>query len=730
MTTLLTQEFPPAPGGMNVALPQSQLDDTEARYLQDILVDYPGLARRRGPLTGVAGLAALTRKASGFAITLNPLGQDRYGVFTGDAGNGFFEVYAADFASKNALTWPHPLPADPGSGAATAYRIFDIKPALGGGAMMGVSSSYDANSPNQGIAFWKGGINANGTGTITVAKGSAAVTGTGFNASLSPGMWIFANTDEGYTAALIGCVQSVNSDSSVTLTTPSPYALTAKSANYQALRGIYPQVTVGRITCDTSSPTVNGGATKFVSQGLTPTSSAVGIWNLYRASDFTWIGRVKSVESETSLTLGTPGGANANAALSMSDGAYVAIKADADFSVTNTGNISKVGFLNAVYSERQFYANLGQQYSKTSRIWFSDIANPEALDVTNDGNWIDIDSTSMINESIRGLIPAYNSLVIVKENETFGLFGSSPSQFAVRKIHDDGTLSGMSIQAFGGGAIWAGREGIHYFDGTQVQNLMQTKFGDVWKNSIRSFDPSRYRMWSMLVRNHYYCFIESLAPTIGVVKGNVSSTPTTWGVMINMSTRAVSLLTNLNIRGAVTLPASTGKQVWFVANDATKGIVCDTDFLFDNEGTDTFACDSGTAGPDFFFESKKFDVGQELRLKRFKQLAIHYLIQGADLKVDTVLGLNNIGTTLSTVFPASVFTWDTLRASVGTWDLLKAQFATWNDIIQGVFVPKRVRFLKRSQHFSFRLYQSSSAASRVKIGPFEIGFKQMRPGRV
>jgi hypothetical protein len=470
----------------------------------------------------------------------------------------------------------------------------------------------------------------------------------------------------------------------------------------------------------------------------------------------------------------------------------------------------------------------------------------------------------------------------------------------------------MSVQPFGGGAIWAGRQGIHYYDGIQVTNLIAAKLGDVWKNSINSFDPSKYRMWSMVNRNHYMLFIENLAPTLAIVKGNVSTTPTSWCVVINMTTRAVSFMTNINFRGAITLPASTGKNVWYLVNGRVTGessdhaFIADGEALFAEEGRDPIISDPATvtgnfitnpsfetnaffwsafgtstilsnatqakfgtrsglltindannfvqsssvtltaatytastwlwidpassitsvqlshagsfdgvegvqggdpfvkgqwirlwrtltpaavltgvyrftfigaapgdkvwidgvqieagsvattycdgtqpwcywtgaahastsgrvttiAGPDWFFESKKFDAGAALRLKRIKQLAIHFLSQGDGIAVDTVLGLNNIGTTLTAYFPASVFTWDTLRTSVPTWVALKNQFSTWNSIVSAVFIPKRVRFLKRSQHFSFRLYARSTSVTRARIGPYEIGYKLMRPGRV
>jgi hypothetical protein len=207
-TKLLIEDFPGAPGGSNLAMPQHELDDTEARLLQDALVDYPAIIRRRGPVTPQPNVPALTLKASGIVTCLDPLGSPRYAVLNGDAGNGYLSVYDPSLLSKVDLALPVTLP---GTSPAPAYRVVDSKPALQGGVFVGVSSTYDANSPSQMLAYWRGGYNANSTGTITATRGSAAITGVGFTAALSPGMWIFANTDEGYTSTLIGCVLQVNS---------------------------------------------------------------------------------------------------------------------------------------------------------------------------------------------------------------------------------------------------------------------------------------------------------------------------------------------------------------------------------------------------------------------------------------------------------------------------------------------------------------------------------------
>jgi hypothetical protein len=893
--TLTTETFDGLPGGMNLALPAQELDDTEARYLQDVLVDQPGLTRRRGPVTPVTGVAALTRKGSGLVSALNPQGSARFSVLNGDNSTGFLTVYDSTLASIVDLAWPHSLPTSPGTG--NSYKIVDSKPALRGGAWIGVSSTYDAASPSQALGLWFGGTKANATITVTATRGSQTVTGTGFNAGVDPGMFLFSDTDDPYSQAYVGTVKSVESNTSLTLIAASPYAISAKSGTFQSLRGFAPKVAKGRITTDTASTTVTGGATKFRSQkvdtgtvltGTTTNASAVitglsstggltkgmpvtgtGIgagariltidsstqvtltvnstasasvsitfkvpWDIYRASDGVWVGTVLSVQSEISLTL------LANAAISMSDEAYVAVRADANFSLITTGTTQKGGFITMNYADRQWYFNNGADFAKTSRGWFSDTADPEIVDMSDfDGDWIDIVSTSNVNEPVRGAQAAYNGGLIFKETETFLISGSSPTSFTVRKLEDDGAISGGSIQPYAGGVIWAGREGIHFYDGIQAQNLASAKLGDYYRNTMRTFDPTKYRMWSAIDRDHYMLFVENISPTVPVVKGNVSTTPTKYTFVVNMVSRAITTFVGVDMRGAVTLPGSTGRAAWFLVNSTlviptagaatfaggggtltpgtyyykvsalnsigetvgavevsaivttlgdrpvitwsaiagatsyrvyrgtapgaenvfytvaaatnpsftdtgaanTSGsprttssvdiaVICDGEALFNQEGVDTIVNDGSTApGPDFYIESKKYDAGDGLRLKRFRQLAVWYLAQGDAMKVDVVLGLNNIGQTLTGTFPVSGFTWDTLRSQIATWDALKAQFATWNDIVKSVFVPKRVRFQKKNQYFAFRLYQTSSAVTRMQMGPFQLGYKEQRPGRL
>jgi hypothetical protein len=234
----------------------------------------------------------------------------------------------------------------------------------------------------------------------------------------------------------------------------------------------------------------------------------------------------------------------------------------------------------------------------------------------------------------------------------------------------------------------------------------------------------------MIIKNHYFLFMESFQTDTAVVKGTTSTSPTSMTIIINMDTGAVTTARNLNIRGSVVLPAATGGTTWYLANDATKGYVCDAATLFEQTGRDTLACDGGSLGPDPYVESKKFAEGDSMRKKLFKQIALDYLAQGGALKIDTVVGLNNVGSTSLTQLPATVLTWDQLASTTPTWDSLATLYPTWDSLINSVFRPKRVKFLKRSQHFAFRIYAADTSLTKMVIGPFQLGYKEQRPGRI
>lgn len=714
-----TAEYEGFPAGMNLALPKQALDDLECRYIQDCLLDYPSKTRRRGPVRTVPNIGALSRKAAGIAGTVDMTGVYRVGVLTGNDTNGYFSVYDGTLSSVVDLTWPHSIDVTPPS---NPFTLTDCKPSLTGGSLIGTSALY-ADTAEQGLAFWRGGNKANyTTGTLSVSRGATSVTGSGtsWSANVVPGMFLFANTDEPYTNTYIGIVQSVNSNTSITLATPSPYAITAKAYTLQSLRGFQPIVATGRITFDSASTTVTGGQTKFATQLNT------GTWQIYRASDWVYIGKVSSIQTNLSLTL------TANAAISGYNERYIAIRADGDWGIsTTTTDTDKPGFVTSTYAERQWYANNGSDYALTYRVWYSDPNAPEIVDFSPyDGSFFDIGDTSGANSPIKALASAYNGLVVLKENEAFIVTGSSPSTFSPRKLWDDGCFSGMSVQQYGGGVIWAGRDGIHFYDGTTVHNLTDLKLGNFYKNAVKNADPNIYRMYSMLTRDHYFLFIEEADPEVSPIKGTTTTALTKLILCINLQTRAVSTHTNLNFRGMISLPADTGIHAWFVSNSSTIGKVCDADYLFDTTGNDDFAADGGTAGPDLYIESKAYDFGASLRMKKIIRLTLNYLVSGDSLKVDLVEGLNDAGSTLANVLATTSYTWTTLDDIYTTWSSLGGTYATWAAMSTELAAPQVLFFDRRTTHIGFRIWQNSASVTDAEISLFSWAFKPMRQGRV
>lgn len=960
MATLESKTYPGIIGGMNTAFPGHEIEDDEAMYLQDVVLNQPGLVRQRGPVQAGSGLVSnFTEKGSALLGTMNPIGSYRVAAITGDNSNGYFRMLSSDLSSINATyTMPAANPASPPS---NPYNIIDGKPCLNGGLAIGVSNQYSVAATNQQMIFWSGANNANySAGTITLTRGSATVTGSGttWTSNASSGMFLFATVSDSlcgnFSTTLIGTVRSVDSNTQLTLETVSPYT-SAGGTSYllQSVRGFQYKIAKGRITTSASSTTVTGSNTKFISMfmdevvytstGTTSTSSATitglastsslkkgmrvsgtGVaansiinsvdsgtqitmnqngsangsatitfkhgWNFYRASDGSFLGRLSLVNNEISVTLA------ANAITGITEERYYAICGSGDWASSTLTNSHKVGFLSAFYAGRQWYANHAWKAEWMSIARYSETADPEAVDLADfDGDYISCTSTVGTDTPIKALVPAYNSLVIIKENETFAITGSSPSSFSLKKIQDDGTLSGMSAQPYGGGVVWAGRDGIYSYDGVTVNNVSAGKLGEYYKAAIRLLDPTKYRIWSMIARNHYFLFFESLSPTIPVIKGTLPSTPSSMTICVNMETGAYSMMTNLNIRGFIETPADSGKQVIYMVNDSTKANLCYAYDLFDSDGRDTILCDSGlsaglyrygytsagssytgfsaaangvyfmpftvyapsrvltariysqgdsggsagtsntragiysettgpipyqlkgtsgvvninqtdlaayreytftpfelaagnywlvvqnetaskikffqgttsngllidsdtysdgldatyssagnsygngpllayvtvqTAGPDAYLETKKYGMDDPMRKKLMKQMAMQYVASGGDMRLDTVPTLNVIGKTSLTHYAKSDTTWQALGTQFTTWDDLQAFYPTWNSIIASNYLTKRIKFTKRTQLMSIRIWQDSPAVTKFVLGPFQIAYKWMRVGRV
>jgi hypothetical protein len=878
------------PDGMNLAIPAHEIKDSQARYLQDAWIYRTSLTDRRGPLEVALGVKEFTGKIIGSAWTLSPDGQVRIAIYHVTAGVLTMSVLSSDYSSSTDYTLP-------GSWSTSPYPLFDSKPRLNGGSWIGIATQDEVNPTAEILLQWRGANKVQyNPATVTATQGSKNVTApSGFTANVVPGMFLLTSGG----AEFVGIVASVTSDTALVLEEPALHAIAATGARFDPYMGWFPRVQKGVASVASANTSVTGANTKWKDQGVTSGH------RLYRASDNLYIGTVTSVTSNTALTL------TAGAAVALVEDDHFLIASAPDNGVSTLGTGNKVGFLNATYAEVQWYANRGitadQSGEFVNRLWFSDSADPMAVDLsTVDGDFIPVSSGKEANTPIKAMIPAYNSLMVLKERETFALFGNNPDNFEVRKIAEDGTLSTMSAVPYESGVLWAGREGIYYWDGVEAVNIVEDTLGKYYHDLVQDFDPRTHRMWAVLHEDHYLLHIENVTPDVAVVKGNVSETPEIMTIAIYMPRRAVTVHNNLHIRGSVVIPSTQGALTWVMVNTEDGGRVCDVDALFNDDGRDTVISDmavytdknlllnpsfevdtfgwnawggattlvqsvdyakygtysgkvttdtgptdgahfnipvvpgntytfsiwvrpttdvpiklqahnypagnifvgdatvclanewtrvemthtvvsgdnncffivaldgvftpktlyidggqievaseateyvdgdqtygkwTGTPnnsitsaaypGPDLYIESKKYDIGNGMLKKLWKMLMLHYLVGGDSLKLDTVIGLNTVGSTTTSDWPITVYSWDRLAPSpFSTWDGLDGTHPTWDSVVDAIFFVKRIKFLKRSQYLAFRIYQNSPAVNAAKLGPFALAYKAQRPGRV
>jgi hypothetical protein len=711
-----------AAGGMNAAISSHEIADNQAAYIQDILLNKPGILARRGPVKRVGTLTD-SFPPQGIITSQDPQGNTRVALLGNEATAGrlrWMNSGLTAFGASHFLGFQIP-----------ENVIVDAKPMLNGGTLVGLSDTYELGG-TQRLYIWRGGINDDYvTGTVSVTAGSKTVTGASTawtSSNISAGMFLYDFTG-GVLGRYLGCVASVDSGTQVTLEKPSPHTLTTSAYCLTALRGFSARVMTGTISTSSQSAVVSGSGTKFKSQGWDTT------YRIYRASDNTLVGTVSSVSNDSGLTLA------ANAAVSMANERYYALSTTASTSpvITSRPTRETPGFISAIWDRRQWYGNLNQANQGTgdftSRIWASDDADPEAVDFsTIDGDYIPVPSTKGTNTGIRALVPTLNSLLVLKDDEAHAVTGSYGA-YTLNKIGDDGTLCGMSAAAWGGGAVWAGRTGVWMYDGLQAVNITENTLGDFYKAAIRDFGSNVDRAWAFVHRDHYIVHLQNATPPRGAIRGGSDTIHSDLTICIYLPTKAVSIFTNMNIRGSIHLPSSSGSGVWYtVRTGGAGGIVADANALFDDSSVDDTVCDNSSPGPCFYFESKRYSLGDGMLKKAWKWIALQYMSVGCTLKLDTLLGLNtNATTALSTFLPTTV-TWFDIGRTFASWDELAAATPTWDDINSQVFQAHRIKFLKRHQYLAFRLYQPVAASGNdvgtdVKIGPWALAYKTL-PGKL
>lgn len=705
---------------MNQAVRPHEINDNQARWLQDVFVHHPGETDMRGPIASYTNAWTPGSGGRGYGIVTasDPAGRVRAAFLHDNGTSAFLDFLSDDLTSRLGF-----FQINGRLGDQTGDYIINQAPAIGGGAMVGISSKYEQGSIQQ-LLYWRGSRKTDYfTGTLTATRGSTAVVGVGtlWLANAEAGMFLLNSAGN-----VIGVVASVQTDTTLTLEQPALQTISATTYQLRSVRAINIRARTGYLTVTSGSTAVSGANTKFLGQGW----NDGGTWNIYRARDQAFLGTVSTVTSDTILTLA------AGAAFSMDTEAYFAVRSENTTTLSSAAG-RRVGFIAANYAGVNWYANLTQSAKLTSRVYFSSDLDPEAIDMAEaDGDYIDVTAGLGADTPIKALIPTTSGLLVLKETEAWSIQGNSSANFSEVKVSDDGTLCGMSAASYEGGAIYAGRYGIYAFDGMNCTNIVRDTLGKSYRDLISGFDPATKRMWGTIENDHYLLYIESVTPSVPVIKGATSHTPSSLTISIYLPTGAVTVLTNAHLKGGRPLPQFQNAVFAVVNNLGGQTVAANTPTivrvrdLFEKSGRDTIACDAGALGPDPFIETKRFSMGDAELKKLWKYLILTYLAGGDSLTLDTVLGLNDTGLTAATVFPQSFYNWNTLGAAFPTWDSLASNFPTWDSLGASVYNTKRLKFIKRSQLFGYRLYSTAGTLTDMKLGPYQLAFKPQRVGRI
>jgi hypothetical protein len=708
-TTLVKEVHHGLTGGMNRAIAIHELPEGQHHTLYDCLLDNPGFIRQRGPVAalgsnvpaaGYFGMwgSTFSNRPPGPPAPSTPITSNLFGIMGGGATNGLY--IRANGTNRFLFAF--------GTGSLVADDICHAAAALKHGTLLGRNDKTYTRP--QTLQYHAGAQDTYyTTGTMTVARGSRAVVGAGGAAWLglagaATGGWFLVsnNWDRVY-----GVVASIDTNTTLTLVDPSPYAAAASTYQLVPLRQVIWKMGKGRITVAAGSAAVTGGLTKFLALNTTFRN-----YDLYRLSDMTSVGTVLTVGTDRTLTLA------AGAAVSMSNERFVLIPNaaalyDASTATVTRGDIPQGG-LTSAYAGRQFYANLASPaLSGQSTIWFSDPQDFEMVDYSpTDGDFIVVASQGNPNAPITGMFGMQNGLAIFKDRELWMLSGDDPSNFVLSKVADVGTWTHTSIVPWRGTLIFAAREGILQFDGVRLRNLT-SELADFYRsNNATNAEPCP----GFVYRNHYVVWMNGMSGGATVRKApSTVTTETSPTIVVNLETGAICLFSNCRFTGAAQLdanfgaPAASAGDVAYACKQAAASgpVPCSASALF-TSGTaaDSFTSFGGALGigPNFYVETKAEDLGDPERMKYWKDVAASYFANGAALTLEGVLG---IGTTTT-----GALLLDALPAS-------------------GSMTRKRARAFLHGTHFRLRIYPASAGVlQNLNIGTFSLRGRPMRFTRV
>ena len=195
-------------------------------------------------------------------------------------------------------------------------------------------------------------------------------------------------------------------------------------------------------------------------------------------------------------------------------------------------------------------------------------------------------------------------------------------------------------------------------------------------------------------------------PTTG--SGSAGTTLTQQTYVLNLYSGAWSLFSNFMHRGAINLPAETGKKTWAIlTNSSAVAKLVEVESMFTATGNaDVETSETSTQkGPRLFLEYRRSGIGDAVQLAFWKDVVVKILATGDELEVFAVPDIEN---TQGYAVQSDVIATDT------NYD-----------------PPKVVRIQLRNTHMGLRIYETvaGTTLTDAKIGPAEFTFKPMRLGR-
>jgi hypothetical protein len=253
---------------------------------------------------------------------------------------------------------------------------------------------------------------------------------------------------------------------------------------------------------DAGSPNIVSGSVGTSAEGHWQAAN-IRDYNLYRASDNFYIGKVKTVTDNATAALWSDSG------IKLAGEEYIMRSTDAtnlsagstDYCVGSSDNtiMNFAGLYTAVYAGYQWYGNFGQDDENTNRVVFSASHDREAVDLSRDA----ADSIIFPGKSkFRGLGSSSAGLLVFLEDRTYILRGNDRTNFSVEQLVPEGCLCASSIVEYGGGVFWAGKSGIMFFDGASVRNLTKDNLGLYYTDSLDVFNPDQDRVIGFMHKNN------------------------------------------------------------------------------------------------------------------------------------------------------------------------------------------------------------------------------------